>query len=180
MNDPLAATLAPTPPAQPQLGMPPQPNMQPGMPSPPTLAPPVAPPVGPQPWPAAQLYGPTGMPIWWQDDPAAHLASLNEIILDESKPFPLRKLAADRSTIYEQLAQAKADPLQPVPPEVIGVPLNRLLSQGAITPPSLVPQQQGQPAVAPPGSAPQPAVAGMSDHPEPLGAVGALEHGLRQ
>jgi hypothetical protein len=132
------------------------------------------------------LYGPNGIPIWWQDDPAAHLTALNEIILDERKPFPLRKLASDRAGIYEQLAQAKADPLQPVPLEVLGVPLNRLMQQGAmpVGPGALVPNPANQPAVT---ASPPSLVAGASegqplttDTAEPLGTVGAAEQAMRQ
>lgn len=161
----------------------PQPGAAPGM-APQSVTgamPPTGQPAGPQPWEPAQLYGPKGLPIWWQDDPAAHLSSLNEIILDERKPFALRKLAADRSTIYEQLAQAKADPMQPVPMEVIGVPLNRQMSQGMIAPPGgMVPTPTSAPAVQPAGQgAPQPS----SSNPEPsapLGSVGAAEAALRR
>lgn len=159
---------------------PPQPGMAPQSVT--GALPPTAQPAGPQPWGPAQLYGPHGLPIWWQDDPAAHLSSLNEIILDERKPFALRKLAADRSTIYEQLAQAKADPMQPVPAEVIGVPLNRQMSQGMIAPPGPnVPTPTGAPAVQPAGQGGPAAASTANPEPsQPLGSVGAAEAALRR
>ena len=129
----------------------------------------------------------TDLPILWQDDPAVHLAALNEILLNERKPWPMRKLCIDRATIYEQLAQAKADPMQPVPLEVIGCPLNRLQAQQ--TPPAqLVPTPESAPAVMP-GNAAQASVApapGLSaagappaatDQAQPLGSVGSIEAG---
>jgi hypothetical protein len=143
-------------------------------------------PVPPEPMPAAQLYGPSGLPIWWQDDPKAHLTALQEIILNERKPFPLRKLAADRAGIYEQLAQAKADPMQPVPAEVIGVPLNRILAQyqpqqpTAMAPGGMPMQQPQEPAPAQAPSGPAEGQPAMSDKPQPLGTVGVDEQGLRQ
>jgi hypothetical protein len=134
------------------------------------------------------LYSPgTGLPILWQDDPAVHLGALNELVLNERKPWPLRKLAMDRATIYEQLAQAKMDPMQPVPLEVLGVPLNRLQASAAGLP-SLVPTPESQPAVQPGNSAAAAvAPAGMlssagapsasGDTAEPLGTMGAAESG---
>jgi hypothetical protein len=77
--------------------------------------------------PPEVLYAPgTGLPIFWQDDATVHLKTLCEILLNERQPWTLRKLVQDRAGIYEQLAQAKADPTQIVPLEVLGVPLNRL------------------------------------------------------
>lgn len=139
--------------------------------------------------PPIQLYSPgTGLPVLWQDDPAVHLGALNELVLNERKPWALRKLAMDRATIYEQLAQAKLDPFQPVPLEVLGVPLNRVQAQAANTP-SLVPTPESAPAVVP-GNNATPAVAPAGvlssagapsaslDVAEPLGTVGAVESGL--
>lgn len=127
----------------------------------------------------AELYTPgVGLPVLWQDDPGVHLTALNEIILNERKPWPLRKLASDRSTIYDQLQQAKADPMQPVPLECIGVPMNRMPSAtppaAGVTldasgqPTNVVPGAGGASAPAMPGAAPQ-------DSAEPLGTVGAVE-----
>jgi hypothetical protein len=132
-----------------------------------------------------QLY--TELPVLWQDEPTVHLAALNELILNERKPWPMRKLAMDRATIYEQLAQAKADPMQPVPLEVMGVPLNRLQAQQA-PPPGLVPTPQGAPAVVPGNSAqgqtaPAPGLSAAgappasTDTAQPLGSMGSIEGG---
>ncbi|HEX6123129.1 MAG TPA: hypothetical protein VFY89_08210, partial [Ktedonobacterales bacterium] len=136
----------------------------------------------------AVLYTPgTGLPVFWQDDPAVHLTALNELILNERKPWPMRKIAIDRATIYEQLAQAKADPMQPVPLEVIGIPLNRLQAQQA-PPPQLVPTPESAPAVMPGNAAqaqtaPAPGLSSAGAPPaanqtaQPLGTVGGIESG---
>jgi hypothetical protein len=131
-----------------------------------------------------ELY--TTLPVLWQDEPGVHLTALNELILNERKPWPMRKLAMDRAGIYEQLAQAKLDPMQPVPLEVLGVPLNRMQAQQAAA--TAVPTPGGQPGVVP-GNAAQAAVAaapGLSaagappasqDTAQPLGSVGQIEAG---
>jgi hypothetical protein len=93
--------------------------------------------------PPEVLYAPgTGLPILWQDDATVHLKALCEILLNERQPWTLRKLVQDRAGIYEQLAQAKADPTQIVPLEVLGVPLNRLQAS------MMMRQQQAQAAAA--------------------------------
>lgn len=139
--------------------------------------------------PPEAFYAPgTGLPVLWQDDPTVHLNALNELVLNERKPWPLRKMAMDRATIYEQLAQAKADPMQPVPLEVMGVPLNRL--QAAVAAPAqMVPgQTSATPAVVPGNTAgPQAAPAGglsaagappaSTDTAQPLGTLGGVEAG---
>lgn len=77
------------------------------------------------------LYSPAGLPIFWQDSPEVHMRALDEIVLDERKPWTLRKLASDRWGIYAELARSKNFPLElemqgmprpPAPLEVLGVP----------------------------------------------------------
>lgn len=77
------------------------------------------------------IYSPSGLPVFWQDTPEVHMRALEEIILDERKPWTLRKIAADRWGIYAELARSKNFPMEleiqgmprpPAPLEVLGVP----------------------------------------------------------
>lgn len=81
--------------------------------------------------PAIALYQPDGLPVFWQDTPEVHMRALDEIILDERKPWPLRQMATDRWGIYAELARSKNFPAElemqgmprpPAPLEVLGVP----------------------------------------------------------
>lgn len=74
-----------------------------------------------------ELYSGQNTPVMWQDDPVVHMAALNEIVLDERKPWALRRLAAARHNIYEQLNMAKMDPMAMAPPEVLGAPPNKIM-----------------------------------------------------
>lgn len=76
-----------------------------------------------------ELYSGQNTPVLWQDDPIVHMAALNELILDERKPWGLRRLAAARHNIYEQLNLAKMDPFALAPMEVLGVPPNKMPPQ---------------------------------------------------
>lgn len=122
------------------------------------------------------LYNGDNIPVLWQDDPAIHKAALQEIVLDERKPWQLRKLTMDRWGIYDQLERAKMNPMIPVPFEVIGVPMDR---------PILPPQPVAVPGQLPPGTAPEgmglaaPEMSGSPLPPQetaiPLGEFGAVE-----
>lgn len=87
-----------------------------------------------------QLYAPnTGITVLWQDQPEVHKRALSELILNERKPWPVRKLAADRWGIYDQLGRCQLDQTMtmPVPWEVIGAPPDRMITAA--------PQPMGQP-----------------------------------
>ena len=85
------------------------------------------------------VYAPeNGVVVLWEDDPEAHMNALQEVILDDRKPWAMRMLAMARFNIYEDLDKSKKSnqiipdpndpgkgiqsPLMPVPVEVIGAP----------------------------------------------------------
>jgi len=137
--------------------------------------------------PPEQLYVPgQGIPIFWQDDPGAHLLALNELILDERKPLDLRLLAVARSGVYEQLAMAKADPSIPAPVEVTGVPAIRTALQAAMQQAQAAqatqaqPSAEGKPQTAPGGIAPVTTQAEeQRNQAVPFGALGTEEQAAR-
>ena len=57
-----------------------------------------------------------------------HKTALLEIILDERKPWPMRQLAWERWGVYDQLERAMNDPtmMTPIPPEVMGIPPDKV------------------------------------------------------
>jgi hypothetical protein len=119
-----------------------------------------------QPNPTA-IYAPeNGVPILWQDDPNVHMETLNQIILDERKPLPLRQIAWERWGIYQQLFKAQNDPtgMTPVPPVVQGVPQQ----QPGVLPPPPIPQAQPP---AKPEAKPGPGQQGSSAAPESVSTV---------
>lgn len=87
------------------------------------------------------MFSPEGLPILWQDEPGIHKVALNELILNDRKPWTIRKMAADRWGIYDMLERAKSTPTFPVPWEVVGVPSDRLATQ--LTPPAMAPMPVG-------------------------------------
>lgn len=127
-------------------------------------------------------YSPSGMAILWQDcylqtpqplqgatGPASqipaqyrtvHKTALMDIILDDRKPWGMRQLALERWGIYDQLERAMNDPTGaiPIPPEVLGIPQDKLL--GPIGPPPGGPPPTGLPPTSiPSSSGGQPAAA---------------------
>lgn len=147
-------------------------------------------------WEELQDYGPlelydadNGLGIYWQDDPEVHQKALEELILDDMQPFPLRKLAADRWGIYMELLETKSFPKElelqglprpPAPMEVLGVPNH--IAQA--TTPSTQQQADGTGGMPPggvPGAAPAPELGGTAlpaatlDSAQPLGALGGVE-----
>lgn len=119
---------------------------------------------------AEELYSAaTGLGIFWQDTPEIHMRAIEEIILDERKPWPMRKLMADRWGIYAELARSKNFPIElemglttgqpmprpPAPLEVLGVPnvvpQNSKLSQQQVVGGGKVPGQSAAPTSAPAG-----------------------------
>lgn len=131
------------------------------------------------------LYAPAGIPILWQDVPKVHKQALQELVLNERKPWELRKLASDRWGIYDQMERAMNDMTfqYPIPWEVIGAPPDRVLAPvpqpgGAIAPPGGQPVAAPGPGAVPPASAPAPDVANgqQAGNPSPpLGGFGAVE-----
>lgn len=137
-----------------------------------------------------ELYAPEGgMTILWQDTPVIHKRALMELILNERKPWTLRKMAQDRWGIYDQLERAQADPsnMLPIPWEVIGVPPDKMMMQ------QQAPMTESQPpmAAAPMPTEPTPAAiptsptpdltpvngpsAASQDAAQPLGSYGDIE-----
>jgi hypothetical protein len=138
----------------------------------------------------------SGLGIFWQDDTEMHLTALEELILDDTQPFSLRKMAADRWGIYMELQRSKDFPAElemqgmqrpPAPIEVLGVP--------NFVPQSPQPSQQqmagpGEGGAgglgAPQSASPAPDMAGGASGPpsaygdtaQPLGELGAIEAGL--
>lgn len=139
----------------------------------------------------------SGLAIFWQDSPDIHMQALEEIILDDKKPFPLRKLAADRWGIYSELAKSKEFPIElelqgvprpPAPIEVVGVP--NVVQQRAEFSQQTVVQGQDGGGGAPPGAAqgtspapessPQSLPNTSTDQASPLGSFGAAEAAMQQ
>lgn len=73
------------------------------------------------------LYAPNVTPIFWQDDANTHKQALMEIITNDRKPWELRQIALDRWGILDQLQRCQIDVTgaTPVPPQVLGVPVDR-------------------------------------------------------
>lgn len=129
---------------------------------------------------AEELYAAaTGLGIFWQDTPEVHMVALEELILDERKPWDLRKLAADRWGIYAELARSKNHPIElemglttgqpvprpPAPLEVLGVP-NVVPQAGSTSRQATVPGDQGVPGQeAASTSAPAAEIAGQPGGP---------------
>jgi hypothetical protein len=134
-----------------------------------------------------------GLAVFWQDEPEVHMKALDELILDDRKPFALRKLAADRWGIYMELSRTKQWPEElvlqgferpPAPAEVVGVP-NSVAQRTAPSVPQTV-QGQGQGGGtlgAQQGASPAPELSGSNlpsastDRAQPLGR-GAAEKAL--
>ncbi len=112
-----------------------------------------------------------GLAVLWQDDPAVHLSALNEIILNERKPWGLRKLASTRAAIYEQLLQAKQG-MAMAPPECIGVPVIVPIMAPAM--PGAEPGGE-QPPAGDTTQAASGAPAQPKDTAQPLGTLGSVE-----
>lgn len=135
------------------------------------------------------LYAPEGLLILWQDIPGVHKRALLELILNERKSWGIRKIAADRWGIYDQLERAQADPnrMMPVPWEVIGAPSDRVRAPMMTPPTTPAAGAAGAPAVpgqSQPvmGTSPTPEMAGPTgptaasqDTAQPLGAYGNVE-----
>lgn len=135
--------------------------------------------------PAAQA----GMPAFYR---TVHKTALQDIILDEKKPWQMRLLAMERWGIYDQLERSMNDPtgMTPWPSVVLGVPPDKMeqvamMQQAAAM--GVAPGQppQGQPAGEgqPQGPATSPASEisgagvpqGAQQKVQPLGAVGEIE-----
>ena len=135
-----------------------------------------------------------GVPVLWTDEPEPHMNALSELILDDRKPWGLRKIAMTLHNVYEDLEKAKnagtideatGQPLPPapVPMEVIGAPAD-IPRSPAVQPPQ-EPQAGGGGGMPGGGqlvsptpemsSAPSEA-AGMEA--QPLGTFGAGEEAL--
>lgn len=118
----------------------------------------------------------SGIAVLWQDDPKAHKRALNEIVLDDRQPWPLRKLASDRWQIYDDLERAKAG-VAPIPPEVMGGPEiepQELAATGAVQGNGGVPG--GEPsALAAPTLSPTGVPEATGDVAEALGELGVEE-----
>lgn len=133
-------------------------------------------------------YAAGGMPILYQDDPSIHKQALQEIIFDERRPWQMRQIALERWGIYDQLARSFADPMTPMPPEIIGAPSDKVVAQAPAQPPTDTPPIGGGAAPQPPmgsGSPLQlaspsptsgPALPAASQIPSPqLGTLGNVE-----
>jgi hypothetical protein len=141
-----------------------------------------------------QRYSPEGgMPVLWQDvnqigvatavpaegavGPASqvpalyttvHKPALQEIILNNRKPWPMRALALERWGIYDQLERCVNDPTgqTQVPPMVLGVPADKQMMMQMEAQAALAPEQQGgapvpgQPSQAVPATAAAPEMSG--------------------
>jgi hypothetical protein len=162
-------------------------------------------------------YDPAGgIPVLWQDvqslppvpqegatGPGAmmpafyttvHKPALQEIILDNRKPWPMRQIALERWGIYDQLERAINDPTgaTQVPPMVLGVPPDRMALMmamaGGMAPmaPGLGQPSSGQPSgnggtLAAPATAASPvssavtSAASKQSAPPRLGEFGNVE-----
>jgi hypothetical protein len=147
------------------------------------------------------LFSPdAGLPIFWQDNPGVHKQALNELILNDRKQWTVRKMAADRWGIYDQLERAQMQPPggvdqatgaplpgAPVPWEVVGVPSDRVQMPAPAAPAPGMPP--AGPGVAPAGGGESAPMVGTSPAPEmspmvtgasgqaaaPLGTYGSVE-----
>ena len=141
---------------------------------------------------ALDLYSPDqGILIFWQDAPKAHMSALEELILDERKPWQLRKVAADRWGIYMELQKSKEHPQElelqgiprpPAPLEVMGVP-NDVQQQASPSAQKVVgsgpPGAGAQPgSLAAPETAPLGPGAANSDSAQPIGSFGNAEQSI--
>ena len=98
-----------------------------------------------------------GVPVWWQDNPDVHKQALLELVLDFRKPLPLRDLAAERWTVYDDLARAQLG--QAPPPMLIrGVPPSLIPPPMPEQPPEMTAGAPGQPAGASPSPSMSPTV----------------------
>lgn len=128
-------------------------------------------------------YGSHGMVVLWQDCslqtpqpqqggvgstaqvPAqyrtVHKTALMDIVLDERKPWGMRQLAIERWGIYDQLERAMNDPTgaTPIPPEVMGIPPDKMMAPMGPPPSGLAP------ASPPTGPAGPSSVAGGASAP---------------
>ncbi len=134
--------------------------------------------------PLALYTAKSSIPILWQDDPQVHRKVLNQLVLDDRKPWQLRQLAIARYNIYEELEDAqKAGSLDqitgqpfpdvPVPLEVVGAPANKTRTaqpEGVPEDPQL-PSTQGVETGDVPGA---PATIPAA----PIGKLGAVENQL--
>lgn len=104
--------------------------------------------------PAEGAVGPASqMPAYYQ---TVHKPALQEIILDNRKPWPMRAVALERWGIYDQLERCVNDPTgaTQVPVMVLGTPPDKLMLM----------QMAAQAAVAPEG---QPGAGGAGGTPAP-------------
>lgn len=128
-----------------------------------------------------QLYGPEGLPILYQDKPEVHMRALNEIIMEERKPWPLRKLAMDRHGIYDQFGRFQQSQGQaaPLPPEIIGAPPDLAPQPPApppvVAPTGLPPGSPGTEGLAAPAMAPVAPPPAANEIAQPLGSIGEVE-----
>jgi hypothetical protein len=138
---------------------------------------------------AMSIYSPeSGVPVLWQDDPETHMKALEELILNERNPWPLRKIATDRWGVYFDLIGSKFPPEgmppAPAPAEVIGVP-NAIPQASPPTPevtggpPGTPSELTGTPVLAAPLTSPTALPTGSQQQAQPLGSVG-MEQGLEQ
>ncbi len=140
------------------------------------------------------LYGPdSGILVFWQDDSNSHMSALEELILDERKPWKLRKIAADRWGIYSELGKSKdfppeleqqGAPRPPAPLEVMGVP-NDVLQQTEPSTQQITgqtpPGTGAQPAaLAAPETAPEGPGAANTDAAQPIGSFGREEQTINR
>lgn len=135
------------------------------------------------PLPPPERYAPQGTPILWQDDVIIHKEALMEIITDERKPWGMRQVCLDRWGVYDELQRAQIDPtgMVPIPPVVLGVPVDKLMAQQAMmggqpAGPVAGPPNLGQPPVpttpAPGGSGGlNPALPIASPTPDQMGTI---------
>lgn len=89
-----------------------------------------------------------------------HKDALLEILLDERKPWGMRQVAIDRWVIYDQLERALNDPtgVIPIPPEVTGVPMDKIMMNGMpMVQPQMGAPTGGAPNSQAPAGKPQPA-----------------------
>lgn len=129
--------------------------------------------------PPEQLYAPLGVPILYQDQPQVHKVALNELILDERKPWGLKKLAQDRWMIYDIMEQSQmSQGMIPMPLEVIGtppivqvMPVSGQMGAPGGQPPGTPATGGANPALGGAGGIPQPS----SDSAQPLGSFGQVE-----
>ena len=133
---------------------------------------------------AEELYSvESGVLVLWQDDVNVHMEALQQLALDERKPWELRKMALDRWGVYSDLQRTKVWvpetmlPQPPAPVEVVGVPLSvpRMEERPEPTvvaggPMGEVPGASAQPGASPsPLDAPLATSRGSAQRPMPLG-----------